>query len=45
MLHDRINFGMPPMLQALEVFVEVMAEDKRLDEIGNPPHKVESYGR
>jgi alkylhydroperoxidase/carboxymuconolactone decarboxylase family protein YurZ len=40
-----INFGMPPMLKALEVFVQVMAEDKRLDEIGNPPLRVESYGK
>jgi alkylhydroperoxidase/carboxymuconolactone decarboxylase family protein YurZ len=40
-----VNFGMPPMLKALEVFVEVMAEDKRLDEIGNPPVRVESYGK
>jgi alkylhydroperoxidase/carboxymuconolactone decarboxylase family protein YurZ len=39
------NFGMPPMLKALEVFVEVMAEDERLAEIGNPPLKVESFGR
>jgi alkylhydroperoxidase/carboxymuconolactone decarboxylase family protein YurZ len=40
-----INFGMPPMLKALEVFVEVMADDKRLDEIGHPPLRVESYGK
>ena len=40
-----INFGMPPMLKALEVFVQIMAEDKRLDEIGNPALKVESYGK
>ena len=40
-----VNFGMPPMLKALEVFVEIMAEDKRLDEIGNPPVRVESYGK
>jgi alkylhydroperoxidase/carboxymuconolactone decarboxylase family protein YurZ len=39
------NFGMPPMLKALEVFVEVMAEDGRLEEIGNPPVRVESFGR
>jgi alkylhydroperoxidase/carboxymuconolactone decarboxylase family protein YurZ len=39
------NFGMPPMLAALEVFVQVMAEDERLDEIGNPPLKVESFGK
>jgi alkylhydroperoxidase/carboxymuconolactone decarboxylase family protein YurZ len=40
-----INFGMPPMLKALEVFVQLMAEDKRLDEIGNPPLRVESFGK
>jgi alkylhydroperoxidase/carboxymuconolactone decarboxylase family protein YurZ len=40
-----VNFGMPPMLKALEVFVEVMAEEKRLDEIGNPPMRVETYGK
>jgi alkylhydroperoxidase/carboxymuconolactone decarboxylase family protein YurZ len=40
-----VNFGMPSMLKALEVFVEVMAEDKRLEEIGNPPVRVESYGK
>jgi alkylhydroperoxidase/carboxymuconolactone decarboxylase family protein YurZ len=40
-----VNFGMPPMLKALEVFVQIMAEDKRLDEIGNPSLRVESYGK
>ena len=40
-----INFGMPPMLHALEIFVQVMAEDGRLAEIGNPPRTVESYAR
>jgi len=40
-----VNFGMPPMLKALEVFVQVMAEDKRLAEIGNPPLRVETYGK
>jgi alkylhydroperoxidase/carboxymuconolactone decarboxylase family protein YurZ len=39
------NFGMPPMLAALEVFVEVLAEDGRLAEIGNPPLKVETFGK
>ena len=39
------NFGMPPMLHALEIFVQVMAEDGRLAEIGNPPPRVESYAR
>ncbi|HYC48561.1 MAG TPA: carboxymuconolactone decarboxylase family protein [Burkholderiales bacterium] len=40
-----VNFGMPPMLAALEVFVEIMAEDKRLEEIGNPPVRVETFGK
>ena len=29
-----VNFGMPPMLEALEIFVQIMAEDGRLAEIG-----------
>lgn len=40
-----VNFGMPPMLAALEVFVEIMAEDGRLGEIGNPPVRVETFGK
>jgi alkylhydroperoxidase/carboxymuconolactone decarboxylase family protein YurZ len=40
-----VNFGMPPMLEALEVFVGIMAEDGRLEDIGNPPVRVESFGR
>jgi len=36
-LHTCINFGMPPMLTALEVFIQLMDEDGRLAEIGNPP--------
>ena len=39
------NFGMPPMLHALESFVQIMAEDGRLDEIGNPARRVESYAK
>ena len=39
------NFGMPPMLHALESFVQIMAEDGRLDEIGNPPRRVETYSK
>lgn len=39
------NFGMPPMLHALEMFVAIMAEEGRLDEIGNPPLRVESYAK
>jgi alkylhydroperoxidase/carboxymuconolactone decarboxylase family protein YurZ len=40
-----VNFGMPPMLHALEIFVQVMAEDGRLAEIGNPPNSVATYAR
>lgn len=40
-----VNFGMPPMLKALEVFVEVLAADNRLAEIGNPPLRVETFDK
>lgn len=40
-----VNFGMPPMLKALEVFVQVLAADKRLAEIGNPPLKVDTFDK
>lgn len=39
------NFGMPPAWHALENFIEILAEDGRLDEIGNPPMRVESYAK
>ena len=39
------NFGMPHAWNALENFLEIMAQDGRLDEIGNPPMKVESYSK
>ena len=39
------NFGMPPMLHALQSFVDIMAENGRLDEIGNPALRVESYSK
>ncbi len=39
------NFGMPPAWHALENFIEIMAEDGRLGEIGNPPMRVESYAK
>ena len=44
-LQTCVNFGMPPMLHALESFVEIMAEDGRLAEIGNPPRRVETYAK
>jgi alkylhydroperoxidase/carboxymuconolactone decarboxylase family protein YurZ len=40
-----VNFGMPSMLKALEVFVAIMAEEKRLAEIGDPPLRVETFGK
>jgi alkylhydroperoxidase/carboxymuconolactone decarboxylase family protein YurZ len=40
-----VNFGMPPALHALEGFVQIMAEDGRLGEIGNPPMRVETYSK
>ena len=39
------NFGMPHAWNALENFLEIMAQDGRLGEIGNPPMKVESYSK
>ena len=39
------NFGMPPAWHALENFIEIMAEEGRLAEIGNPPMRVESYSK
>ena len=40
-----VNFGMPPALHALEAFLQIMSEDGRLAEIGNPPVRVESYSK
>ena len=40
-----VNFGMPPALHALEGFLQILAEDDRLEEVGNPPVGVESYSR
>jgi len=40
-LQSCINFGMPPMLKALKIFVQIMEEDGRSAEIGNPPKRVE----
>ena len=44
-LQTCVNFGMPGMMKALEAFVGVMAQDKRLAEIGNPPTRVESFSK
>ena len=38
-LHSCINFGMPAMLNSLEIFIQIMDEDGRLAEIGNPPKR------
>jgi alkylhydroperoxidase/carboxymuconolactone decarboxylase family protein YurZ len=40
-----VNFGMPPALHALEGFAQIMSEDGRLAEIGNPPVRVETYSK
>ena len=40
-----VNFGMPPMLKALEVFVDIMSAEERLPEIGNPPLRVETFDK
>jgi alkylhydroperoxidase/carboxymuconolactone decarboxylase family protein YurZ len=40
-----VNFGMPGMLHALEMYVQIMHEDGRLAEIGNPPLAVKSYSK
>jgi len=40
-LQSCTNFGMPPMLKALKIFVKLMEEDGRSAEIGNPPKRVE----
>jgi alkylhydroperoxidase/carboxymuconolactone decarboxylase family protein YurZ len=44
-LQTCVNFGMPGMLHALENFVQIMHEDGRLAEIGNPPIAVKSYAK
>lgn len=44
-LQTCVNFGMPGMLKALEVFVDIMAADDRLAEIGSPPLRVETFHR
>ncbi len=40
-----VNFGMPPALHALEGFLQILQEDGRLAEVGNPPVRVESYSK
>ncbi len=42
-LQSCVNFGMPGMMHALEIFVGVLADEGRLAEIGNPPLKVDSF--
>jgi alkylhydroperoxidase/carboxymuconolactone decarboxylase family protein YurZ len=44
-LQTSANFGMPPAWHALENFLEILAEDGRLSEVGNPPMRVESYSK
>lgn len=37
-----INFGMPTMLHSLKIFVELIAQDDKLAQIGNPPQRTET---
>jgi alkylhydroperoxidase/carboxymuconolactone decarboxylase family protein YurZ len=41
-LQSAVNFGMPTMLHSLKIFVQIMTEEGRLAEIGNPPKRAES---
>lgn len=36
---------MPSLLKGLELFLKVLKEDKRLDEVGNPQVSVDTYGK
>jgi len=38
-LQSSVNFGMPSGLAALRAFVQIMREEGRLDEIGDPPRR------
>jgi alkylhydroperoxidase/carboxymuconolactone decarboxylase family protein YurZ len=38
-LQSSVNFGMPSGLAALRAFVDIIKEEGRLDEIGNPPER------
>jgi alkylhydroperoxidase/carboxymuconolactone decarboxylase family protein YurZ len=35
------HFGMPTLMRSLVIFVKIMSDDGRLDEIGNPPPPVD----
>ncbi len=41
-LQSAVNFGMPTMLHSLKIFVELITQDGRLAEIGNPPQRTET---
>jgi len=41
-LLSAVNFGMPTMLHSLKIFVELMRQEGRLAEIGNPPDREET---
>ena len=42
---DDVRRSAVPLLRGLGVFVKIMTEDGRLAEIGNPPVRVETYGK
>ena len=41
-LQSAVNFGMPTMLHSLKIFVELITQENRLAEIGNPPQRTET---
>jgi alkylhydroperoxidase/carboxymuconolactone decarboxylase family protein YurZ len=41
-LQSSVNFGMPTMLNSLRIFVELMRQEGRLAEIGNPPERADT---
>ncbi len=44
-LQSCVHFGMPPTMQALGLFYNMIKEEGRLDEIGNPPFPAREHGR
>jgi len=41
LLQSSVHFGMPSLMRSLVIFVKMIADEGRLDEIGNPPAPVD----
>ena len=41
LLQSSVHFGMPNLMRSLVIFVKMIADEGRLDEIGNPPPPVD----